>query len=97
MPDYPGGIQAFYQYVGRHYRYPVEAVKNRASGRVVLNFVVEKDGSLTDIKVLRDIGFGTAHEAVRILKSSPEWIPGKQHGIPVRVQYTLPLNLQLPR
>ena len=97
MPNFPGGIQEFYKFVGKTYRYPREALKNQVSGRLVLTFVIEKDGSLVDIKSLRDLGFETSEEAIRMLKESPSWIPGKQRGIPVRVQYTLPIMLAPPR
>ncbi|HTG67178.1 MAG TPA: energy transducer TonB, partial [Flavobacterium sp.] len=59
-----------------------------------VSFVVEKDGSLTDIKVLRDIGYGTGKEAIRVLQKSPKWNPGIQNGKPVRVQYSLPITIQ---
>ena len=65
------------------------------SGKVIMQFVVERDGSLTDIKVLRDLGLGTGEEAVRLLKSMPKWKPGIQNGRPVRVAYTLPFSLNL--
>ena len=65
------------------------------SGKVIMQFVVERDGSLTDIKVLRDLGLGTGEEAIRLLKSMPKWEPGVQNGRPVRVAYTLPFALNL--
>ncbi|WP_242689249.1 energy transducer TonB [Pedobacter sp. SYSU D00535] len=97
QPEYPGGIMQFYQYIGRNYKYPAEARKKGVSGTVIVSFVVEKDGSLTDLKTLRDLGMGTGEEALRVVKNSPSWIPGKQHGVPVRVQYTLPIRLNLSR
>jgi periplasmic protein TonB len=95
MPEYPGGIQKFYQYVGNNYKYPPAATEAGVSGRVTLQFVVEKDGSLTDIKVLKDLGFGTGDEAKRVLMKANKWKPGIQNGRPVRVQYTLPIVLNL--
>lgn len=89
-PQYVGGIQEFYTYIGKNYRIP--NVKG-LQGKVIVQFVVEKDGSLTDIKVIRDIGHGTGKEAIRVLKKSPKWIPGKLKGVPVRVIYSLPINL----
>ena len=89
-PEFPGGIQAFYDFIGKNYKIPnVKDLK----GRVYVQFVVEKDGSLTDIKSVRDIGHGTGEEAVRVLKLSPKWIPGEQDGKPVRVQYSLPISI----
>jgi periplasmic protein TonB len=92
-PDFPGGLQKFYDYVSRNYRIPDEDGLN---GKVFITFVVEKDGSLTDIKVIRDIGFGTGKEAIRVLKSSPRWNPGEQNGKKVRVQYSLPITIKSP-
>lgn len=92
-PDFPGGIGKFYSYVANNFRFEEEGV----SGRVIVTFVVEKDGSLTDIKVVRDIGFGSGAEAIRVLKKSPRWIPGEQNGKKVRVLYSLPIAIQAPR
>jgi protein TonB len=90
-PDFPGGIDKFYKYVGNNYRTPEE---EGLKGKVYVTFVVEKDGSLTDIKVIRDIGFGTGKEAIRVLKSCPKWNPGEQNGKKVRVLYSLPITIQ---
>lgn len=88
-PEFPGGMQKFYEFVGKLYRAPEEEVK----GKVLVQFVVEKDGSLTDIKVMRDLGYGTGAEAIRVLKKSPKWKPGIQNGRPVRVLYSLPISI----
>jgi protein TonB len=88
-PDFPGGIQKFYEFVSKNYRAPEEDVK----GKVYIQFVVEKDGTLTDIKVMRDLGYGTGAEAIRVLKKSPRWKPGVQNGRPVRVLYSLPISI----
>jgi protein TonB len=90
-PDFPGGINKFYKYVGDNYQTPEEDGLN---GKVYVTFVVEKDGSLTDIKVIRDIGYGTGKEAIRVLKKSPRWTPGEQNGKKVRVLYSLPITIQ---
>jgi protein TonB len=90
-PDFPGGIEKFYSYVGKNYNVPEE---EGLKGRVFVSFVVEKDGSLTDIKVIRDIGYGTGKEAIRVLKNCPRWNPGEQNGKKVRVLYSLPINIQ---
>lgn len=94
-PQFPGGAEAMYRYVSQNMRYPQLARENGISGRVYVTFVVEKDGSLSGVRVLRDIGGGCGHEAVRIVKSMPRWIPGKQRGKNVRVQYNLPVNFSL--
>lgn len=88
-PDFPGGIQKFYDFVSKNYQAPEEDVK----GKIFIQFVVEKDGSLTDIKVMRDLGYGTGAEAIRVLKKSPRWKPGIQNGRPVRVLYSLPISI----
>ncbi len=90
-PEFPGGMDKFYSYVGKNYRAPEE---EGLKGKVYVTFVVEKDGSLTDIKVLRDIGYGTGKEAIRVLQKCPRWNPGVQNGKPVRVLYSLPITIQ---
>ena len=90
-PDFPGGMEKFYAFVGKNYQTPEE---EGLKGKVYVTFVVEKDGSLTDIKVIRDIGFGTGKEAVRVLNKCPKWKPGEQNGKAVRVLYSLPITIQ---
>ncbi len=95
MPGPVGGDEAFYQYLADNIRYPVVAMESGISGRVYVTFVVEKDGSITDVKVLRGIGGGCDEEAVRVVKNMPKWKPGKQRGRPVRVLYRVPINFTL--
>ncbi|WP_299284722.1 energy transducer TonB [uncultured Mucilaginibacter sp.] len=95
LPAFPGGEGAFGSYLQKNLRYPPVAKENNTQGRVILSFVVEKDGSLTDIKVLRDIGGGCGQEAIRVLSKSPHWTPGIQNGKPVRVAFTMPVNFTL--
>jgi protein TonB len=90
-PDFPGGIQKFYDFVGKNYQTPEE---EGLKGKVYVTFVVEKDGSLTDIKVIRDIGYGTGKEAIRVLNKSPKWSPGEQNGKKVRCTFSLPISIQ---
>jgi protein TonB len=94
-PQFPGGEAAFGKFLRDHIRYPAVAKENNVTGRVFIQFVVERDGSLTDLKVLRDPGSGLGDEALRVLKISPHWTPGIQNGKPVRVQYTVPVNFSL--
>jgi len=94
-PGFKGGIEKFYSYLQKNIRYPAVAKENNVQGKVFLSFVVEKDGSLTDIKVVRSLGSGCDDEAVRVLKGSPRWNPGIQNGRPVRVQYTMPISFTL--
>ncbi|OCX50621.1 energy transducer TonB [Mucilaginibacter sp. PPCGB 2223] len=94
-PEYPGGEAALGKFLQKNIRYPSIAKENNIQGKVYIQFVVERDGSLTDIKVIREPGSGTGDEAVRVLKMSPHWKPGVQNGKPVRVQFTLPVNFSL--
>jgi len=94
-PGFVGGIEKFYKYLQNNIHYPAVAKENNVQGKVFVTFVVEKDGSLTDIKVVRGIGSGCDEEAMRVLKNSPRWTPGIQNGRPVRVQYTMPISFTL--
>jgi protein TonB len=89
-PSFPGGIDKFRHFLGDNIIYPRMARDLGVQGRVVVQFVVEIDGSVTDIVVVRSLGNGTDEEAIRVLQKSPKWNPGKQHGKPVRVKYTVP-------
>ena len=89
-PEFPGGMEALYKYLAQNIKYPQLARDNNITGRVYVTFVVERDGSITGCKVLRDIGGGCGAEAVRVVKSMPKWTPGKQRGKAVRVQFNLP-------
>jgi periplasmic protein TonB len=92
--DYPGGIDKFRSFIGSNFNMPDD--EGFEGGKVFISFVVEKDGSITDIKVLRDVGFGTGKEAIRVIKSSKvKWIPGNNNGKPVRMQFQMPINLQI--
>ncbi|WPU93800.1 TonB family protein [Mucilaginibacter sabulilitoris] len=95
VPEFPGGLDKFGAYLSKAIRYPAVARENGTQGRVIVTFVVERDGSLTDIKVTRGIGSGCDEEAVRVLKNSPKWKPGIQNGRPVRVQYSVPISFTL--
>lgn len=90
-PEFPGGKDSLEAFIKRNLVYPQKAKENGISGKVYLTFVVEKDGSITNIKVLRDIGGDCGAEAVRVVKLMPKWKPGVQRGKPVRVQYNLPI------
>jgi protein TonB len=95
VPEFPGGVQKFYDYLGKSIHYPAIDRENNTSGRVMVQFVVERDGSLTDVKAVRGPSETLQEEAVRVLKKSPKWKPGIQNGRPVRVQYTVPVIFQL--
>ena len=95
MPQFPGGDQAMMKFVAENVQYPQEARDKEISGRVMVGFIVEKDGSVNEVKVVKGIGGGCDEEAVRVVKAMPKWKPGKQKGKPVRVHYTLPLTFKL--
>lgn len=95
MPQYPGGEKAMMEYVAKNVKYPQEAKDKEIQGRVFIGFVVEKDGSIGEVKVLRGIGGGCDEEAVRVIKGMPKWKPGIQEGKPVRVSYMMPINFKL--
>ncbi|MGL2964969.1 energy transducer TonB [Flavobacterium sp. XGLA_31] len=89
-PEFQGGMDKFYKFIGKNYTTPEDC----AGGKVYVNFVVEKDGSLTDIKVIREACPGSGKEAVRVLKSCPKWNSGEQNGKKVRVLFSLPITIQ---
>ena len=95
MPHFPNGEEAMMQYIAEQVKYPAEAKKADAQGRVFVGFIVEPDGSLSDFKVLRGIGHGCDEEALRVVESMPKWKPGMQKGKAVRVQYLVPVNFKL--
>jgi len=94
-PEFPGGDKALREYILNNIKYPEVARTSGITGTVYVQFVVEKDGSISDVKVVRGIGGGCDEEAVRVVKSMPRWKPGKQKGQPVRVYFTLPIEFKL--
>ena len=94
-PAYPGGESERIHFIQKNIEYPKFARQNKIQGSVYVTFVVEKDGSLTNIKVLRGIGGGCDDEALRIVRAMPKWIPGSKNGFPVRVQITMPVTYVL--
>lgn len=95
MPEFPGGIQALYKYLGENVKYPQAAKANGISGKVFVNFTVEKDGSITDVKIIRGVHELLDKEAIRVVKAFPKWKPGKQRGKAVRVSYNIPISFVL--
>ena len=95
MPSFPGGQGALMQYLNNNIKYPVVAQENGVQGRVVVSFVVERDGSITDVNVVRSVDPSLDREAVRVVKGMPRWIPGKQNGSAVRVKYNVPVSFRL--
>ena len=96
MPEFPGGQQALFKYLAENVKYPVIAQENGIQGRVICQFVVNKDGSIVDVVAVRSSGEPALDkEAIRVIQSMPKWKPGKQRGKPVRVKYTVPVNFRL--
>lgn len=95
MPTYPGGQEALFEYLQKHIKYPVIAEENGIQGRVIVTFVVEKDGSITDITVVKSVDPSLDKEAKRVIGTMPHWIPGKQNGSSVRVKFTVPVTFRL--
>lgn len=95
QPSFPGGNGAMMAYLANNVKYPKVAAENGVQGRVVVGFIVEKDGSLSDVKVKRGVDPSLDREAVRVVKSMPRWNPGKKDGQPVRVEYTLPVTFRM--
>ena len=95
MPAFPGGEQKLMEYVGKNIKYPQIARETGIQGRVFIGFVVEPDGSVSNVKLLRGIGGGCDEEAMRVVKSMPKWKPGKQRGKAVRVSYQIPVFFKL--
>ena len=95
MPSFPGGDAELMKFLSTHIKYPVVAEENGIQGRVIATFVVERDGSISDVKVIKSVDPSLDKEAIRVLKSMPKWIPGKQNGSAVRVKYTVPVTFRL--
>lgn len=90
-PEYPGGVEAFYEFIAKNYKVPEEEGLN---GKIITTFVIEIDGSITDIKVLQDIGYGSGSEVFKVLSRSKKWVPAKLNDVPVRVLYQFPITIR---
>ena len=95
MPSFPGGMSAFYAFVSDNLKYPRQAKKDNTSGRVFMQFIIDTDGSLIEVKAIKGIGSGCDVEAVRVIEMSPNWNPGKQRGRTVKVRMVLPIQFSL--
>lgn len=95
MPEFPGGMPAMIDFLTTNMNYPKDAEKQKVEGRVLVMFVVETDGSVSDVKVAKNVFPSLDKEAVRVVKAMPKWTPGKEKGKAVRVQYTLPVMFRL--
>ena len=97
MPYFEGGEAGLLKYIGRKIKYPREAVSEQVEGVVVVSFVVDRSGAITNATILKGLGYGTDEEALRVINSMPKWTPGKQNGKPVAVRYTLPIRFSMKR
>ena len=95
MPSFPGGMPELMSWLNQNIKYPVIAAENGVQGRVIVQFVVEKDGSITDVKVAKSVDPSLDKEASRVVSAMPKWTPGKQNGSAVRVKYTVPVTFKL--
>lgn len=95
MPEYPGGMQALFEYLSQNLKYPEDAKEQKIEGRVIAIFVVETDGSISNVEVVKPVFPSLDAEAVRVLSGMPKWKPGMQSGKVVRVKYTVPINFSL--
>lgn len=99
MPEFPGGLEKLYAFIAKNVVYPKEALKKNKEGRVLISFIIEKDGSVSNVKPLKPksewIGYGLEEEACRVVYLMPKWIPGAIDGKPVRVKFSLPILFQL--
>ena len=95
MPEFPGGANALFEYLAKNIHYPKEAAEKKIQGRVILTFVVEKDGSISRVKVVKSVEPSLDQEAIRVVKSMPKWTPGKQNGKNVAVKYAIPMTFRL--
>ena len=95
MPEFPGGMEKLMDYLSKNIKYPSIAQENNIQGRVIVEFVVNKDGSIVEPKVMRSVDTSLDNEAMRVIKSMPKWNPGKQRGKAVRVRYTVPVLFRL--
>lgn len=95
MPEFPGGMPALLEYMSNGLKYPKEAEKQKIEGRVIVSFIVEKDGSIVEVQTMKAVHPLLDKEAVRLVSAMPKWKPGKHNGSPVRVSFALPINFKL--
>ena len=95
--EFPGGLTEFYKFIGHNINYPKEARKKRIEGKVFISFVIEQDGSVDNIKIVKSANEHLDKEAIRIMGLSPKWIPGEQSGRKIRQLYTIPISFRLGR
>jgi TonB family protein len=97
QPEYPGGMAKLGEYLSQNLKYPQAAMKANAEGTVFVNFILTKEGDITDVKILKGIGFGADEEAIRVMNQMPRWNPARQDGKAVNVRYNLPIRFELDK
>jgi TonB family protein len=95
MPEFPGGQEALMQFLRQEVKYPKEAEEKGLQGRVVVRYIIEKDGSISEVEIVKSVNEYLDAEAIRVVNAMPKWKPGKQKGEPVRVKFTLPVTFRL--
>lgn len=95
MPEYPGGMAAMVEYLSKNVKYPADAEKKKVEGKVFVTFVVDTDGSITDVTLMKKVFPSLDAEAMRVISAMPKWVPGKQRGQVVRVRFTVPIMFRL--
>ena len=95
MPEYPGGMQELFGYLAKNIKYPKDAEDQQIQGRVIATFIINKDGSISDAKVVKSVSPSLDEEALRVINGMPNWKPGKQNGKVVNVKYTIPISFRL--
>lgn len=95
MPEYPGGEAAMLRFISQNVQYPIKAIENDIQGKVLIGFVVDENGELTEFRIVKGIGYGCDEEAIRVLKLMPTWKPGMQNGKNVRVSYLIPIKFSI--
>lgn len=93
QPEFPGGREILFAFISKNFRYTEQMKENEIKGKAIASFIIEKDGSISDVKVVRGIGFGTENEIIKVLKSMPKWNPGMQNGKKVRCSYMIPIMI----
>lgn len=95
QPSFPGGREELFKYLAYNVRYPIDAAKNKIEGRVLVTFVVEHDGSISNVNVANSVYPSLDKESIRVVSGMPKWIPGKANGKTIRVKYTIPITFRL--
>lgn len=95
QPSFPGGMEELFKYLAYNVKYPIDAAKNKIEGRVLVTFVVEHDGSISNVNVANSVYPSLDKESIRVVRGMPKWIPGKANGKTVRVKYTIPITFRL--